>query len=174
MFNRTPHAAAILTALVIASLSATMPRASTGVNENPARADETRAAGAGPAPSTPQPPASSWHSRPIFVCHESVTVIFSDRPCGTLAVARVLRVHDPGPGSASPVAHAPTPEATRPRPEPRIAQEKRVDTDERCRKLRDERERLDDRMRAGYPAREAAQLWNRWREVDAKIYAARC
>jgi hypothetical protein len=29
-------------------------------------------------------------------------------------------------------------------------------------------------MRAGYSAREAARLWNRWREVDAKIYAARC
>jgi hypothetical protein len=29
-------------------------------------------------------------------------------------------------------------------------------------------------MREGYPAREAARLWKRWREVDAKIYAARC
>jgi hypothetical protein len=54
------------------------------------------------------------------------------------------------------------------------AETKQVEADERCRKLRDERERLDDRMRAGYTAREAARLWNRWREVGAQIYAARC
>jgi hypothetical protein len=108
------------------------------------------------------------------VCSHAVPVIFSDLPCGTSAEARVLRVHDPGPGRAASVARAPTRETARPRPEPPAPEAKHVESDERCRKLRDERERLNDRMRAGYPAREAARLWNSWREIEAKIYAARC
>jgi hypothetical protein len=112
-------------------------------------------------------------NRPIFVCR-GVPVIFSDHPCGPLAEARVLHFHDPGPGRASSVAQVPSKEATRPRTEPRTTDARPVATDDRCRRLREERERLDQRMRAGYPAREAAKLWNRWREVDAQIYADRC
>jgi hypothetical protein len=116
--------------------------------------------------------------RPIYVCSRAAPVIFSDRPCGPLAETRVLHVPGPGPGSgpgrASSVASAPATDATRPRTEPRVADVKPVDRDDRCRQLREERRRLDDRMREGYPAREAARLWKRWREVDAKIYAARC
>jgi hypothetical protein len=121
---------------------------------------------------------SAATSRPIYVCSRATPVIFSDRPCGPLAETRVLHVPDPGPGSGpgrvSSVASAPAKDATRPRTEPRVADAKPVDRDDRCRQLREERRRLDDRMRGGYPAREAARLWNRWREVDAKIYAARC
>jgi hypothetical protein len=29
-------------------------------------------------------------------------------------------------------------------------------------------------MRTGYSAREAARLWNRWRDLKADIYADRC
>lgn len=119
-------------------------------------------------------PAPAATDRPVFVCHGGAPVIFSDRPCGPLAEARVLRVHDPGPGLAASVVPAPSKESTRPRTEPRVADAKPVAANERCRRLHEERERLDDRMRAGYSAREAAKLWNRWREVDARIYAARC
>ena len=112
--------------------------------------------------------------RPVFVCRGPATVIFSDRPCGPLAEARVLQVPEPGPGAAPSVARAPTTEATRPLPKPQVADAKPLEKDDRCRRLRDQRERLDDQMRAGYSAREAARLWNRWRELDAKLYAARC
>ena len=45
---------------------------------------------------------------------------------------------------------------------------------ERCRTLLEQRDRLNDRMRAGYSARQAGQLWNRWRDLGRDIYAARC
>ena len=116
--------------------------------------------------------------RPVYVCRSATPVAFSDRPCGPLAEARLLRVHDPGPGHAPSIEPAPPGATTRPRTERRLAEgtaaTRPSTADSRCRKLREERERLDDRMRAGYSAREAARLWNRWREVDAKIYAARC
>jgi len=119
-------------------------------------------------------PSRAATDRPVFVCRSAVPVIFSDRPCAQHAEARVLRVVDPGPGHAATVDPAPPKEATRPRNEPPVEAAKPLVTDDRCRRLRDERDRLDDRMRAGYPAREAARLWNRWREVGAKIYSARC
>jgi len=167
---------AIVAGLMIGSLAAATSRAGTDAAEalTPANAGRTDRAGAAPAPPQTSPPVPTWRTRPIFVCGHAVPVIFSDRPCGTTAEARVLRVHDPGPGRAASVARAPTRETTRPRPEPQAPEAKHVESDERCRKLRDERERLNDRMRAGYSAREAARLWNRWREVEAKIYAARC
>lgn len=146
MVTPTPHAAAILSGLIVGCLTATLAHCATG--------------------------------RPIYVCTQAVPVVFSDRPCGPSAEARVLRVHDPGPGRGPSVAHEPTHEATRPKAgpvaEPRVAEAKPRATDDRCRRLRDERERLDDRMRAGYSAHEAARLWNRWREIDRQIYAARC
>jgi hypothetical protein len=113
-------------------------------------------------------------NRPVFVCRGAVPVTFSDRPCGLLAEARVLHVDEPGPGGAASVTPAPSKEATRPRIEANAPDARPNSVDDRCRRLLEERERLDDRMRAGYSAREAARLWNRWREIDAKIYAARC
>jgi hypothetical protein len=113
-------------------------------------------------------------TRQVFVCRGAVPVIFSDRPCGLLAEARVLHVHEPGPGGAASVIAAPPKEATRPRVEAHAPDARPHAADDGCRRLLEERERIDDRMRAGYSAREAARLWNRWREIDAKIYAARC
>ncbi len=116
--------------------------------------------------------------RPVFVCRDATPVAYSDRPCGPLAEARVLRVHDPGPGHAPSIEPAPSRAATRPETVRQAAKgaagAQPAIADSRCRTLREERERLDDLMRAGYSAREAARLWNRWREVDAKIYASRC
>lgn len=119
-------------------------------------------------------PARATADRPVFVCRSAVPVIFSDRPCGHLAEARVMHVVDPGPGQAATVERTPPKDATRPRTEPPAEATKPLVTDDRCRRLHEERDRLDERMRAGYSAREAARLWNRWREVDARIYSARC
>jgi hypothetical protein len=176
MITNVSCTAAIVAGLMIAGLAAAASRAATDAAEAPATADASHMEPAGAAPARPQesPPVPTWRTRPIFVCGHAVPVIFSDRPCGASAEARVLRVHDPGPGRAASIARAPTRETATRRPEPRAPEPKQVEPDERCRKLRDERERLDDRMRAGYTAREAARLWNRWREVGAQIYAARC
>ena len=123
-------------------------------------------------------PAPAATGRPVFVCRGAEAVTFSDLPCGPISEARVLRVHDPGPGVAASIEPAPPGESTKPRTVRQTAgaaeDARPVAADNRCRKLREERDRLDARMRAGYSAREAAQLWNRWREADAKIYAARC
>jgi hypothetical protein len=33
---------------------------------------------------------------------------------------------------------------------------------------------IDDQMRSGYSAREAARLWQRWRETRERLRAQRC
>jgi len=128
---------------------------------------------AGPVAST----APSRRTRPIFVCRTQGVVIFSDLPCGPAGEERSLRIAEPAPGGTVTTAPAPARAATRPRPEPRepgARDSRTLGVDDRCRRLRDQRDALDDRMRSGYSAREAAKLWNRWRELDAEIYAARC
>jgi hypothetical protein len=65
--------------------------------------------------------------------------------------------------------------ATRPRAEPSPRPDApRAAPSNQCARLREQLETLDDRMRAGYSAREAARLWNRWRDLQSEIYAARC
>ena len=125
-----------------------------------------------PVPERPAPRPG----RAIFVCHETPPVTFSDRPCGQLFEQRSFRVDTPGTtaGRVATTSPAPAPATTRPRPEPVPKNERVRAGDERCRKLRDQLERLDDRMRTGYSAREAARLWNRWRDLKSEIYAARC
>lgn len=46
--------------------------------------------------------------------------------------------------------------------------------EDRCRRLLAQRDAINERMRAGYSARQAAQLWTRWRDVGREIYASRC
>lgn len=79
-------------------------------------------------------------------------------------------------GASSTTTPAKPAAATRPRAEPALKQDTVAadPTARRCRGLREQLDKLDDRMRTGYPAREAARLWNRWRELKAEIYAGRC
>jgi len=175
MLTPTPHAIAFCAGLLICCLAVAMTQAATddvlvdGLGAGGDGAGIEDASPARPAPATP-----TRRSRPIFVCRGAVPVIFADRPCGQFAETRVLQVHEPGPGRAASIVRVPPTDATRPRTEPQTRDASTTARDERCRRLRTQRERLDDRMRSGYSAREAAQLWNRWREVDAQIYAARC
>jgi hypothetical protein len=98
-------------------------------------------------------PASASTARPVFVCRSARLVIFSDRPCGPVAEARVLHVHDPGPGQPASLDPAPTGASTRPQVG-RQSAEAVADAgpsadDDRCRGLRQQREQLDDLTPAG-------------------------
>ena len=123
-----------------------------------------------PAPAGSQP----RRTRAIFVCRSLAPVTFSDRPCGPVVEERSMRVQQPQPGGTASTVPRAAPAATLPRvqTEPK---EPQPDTGEsRCRRLREQREKLDDQMRSGYSAREAAQLWNRWRGLNSEIYRSRC
>lgn len=123
-----------------------------------------------PAPAGNQP----RRTRAIFVCRNHAPVIFSDRPCGPAGEERSLKVQEPQPGRAASTLPAAAPATTLPRAQSEPKEPQHDTEDSRCRRLRDQREKLDDRMRAGYSAREAAQLWNRWRSLNSEIYRSRC
>ncbi|HQR47934.1 MAG TPA: hypothetical protein PL152_01285, partial [Steroidobacteraceae bacterium] len=97
-----------------------------------------------------------------------------DRPCGQFAETRDVSFVEPGPGRVATVARPPAPATTRPRAEPRPPDAKPDERAARCQRLLDQRDRLNARMREGYSATQSAQLWNRWRELAARIYAERC
>lgn len=132
-----------------------------------------------PVPARASP--RTWR-RVVFTCTSPGLVVFSDRPCGPLPVLHEVKLHAPASvavtsGAAATVV-APTPAAsTRPaatnanEPDPASDAERREQT---CRRLADAVRALDDRMRAGYPAREAARLWSRWREAKERLREAEC
>ena len=113
-------------------------------------------------------------TRAIFVCRNHAPVIFSDRPCGPAGEERSVKVQEPQPGRAASTVPSAAPATTLPRSQPEPKEPQPDAGDSRCTRLRDQREKLDDRMRAGYSAREAAQLWNRWRSLNSEIYRSRC
>jgi hypothetical protein len=123
-----------------------------------------------PVPAGNQP----WKTRAVFVCRGQVPVIFSDRPCGPGVEERAMSVPEPQAGRAASTVPRAAPAATLPRRQPEPQQSQPDDDQSHCRRLRDQREKLDDQMRAGYPAREAAQLWNRWRNLNTEIHRSRC
>ncbi len=43
-----------------------------------------------------------------------------------------------------------------------------------CARLERQLDELNDRMRAGYSAREAAKLWQRWRDTKERLRTGRC
>jgi hypothetical protein len=123
-----------------------------------------------PAPAGRQP----RRTRAIFVCRDAVPVIFSDLPCGPAVEERSMKLQEPQPGRAASTVPPAAPATTLPRAQPEPKEPQPDTGDSRCRRLRDQREKLDDHMRAGYSAREAAQLWNRWRSLNSEIYRSRC
>jgi hypothetical protein len=123
-----------------------------------------------PAPDRSQP----RKTRAIFVCRSAAPVIFSDLPCGPAQEARAMTVNEPQPGRTASTAPRAAPATTLPRAQPEPKESETDSREVRCRRLREQREKLDDHMRAGYSAREAAQLWNRWRNLNSEIYRSRC
>jgi hypothetical protein len=43
-----------------------------------------------------------------------------------------------------------------------------------CTRLQRQLDDLNDRMRAGYSAREAGRLWQRWRDTKERLRTAKC
>src|SRR5262245_3490891 len=118
-------------------------------------------------------PASRRAKRLVFTCSDGSTPVFSDRPCGEDEHRRRLDVPAPAAGSAPSTRPATAPAATRPRaarPPRRMIPE----PPDPCARLETQLASIDARMRQGYSAREAARLWQRWRDAKAKLHAARC
>lgn len=131
----------------------------------------------------PAPPqASPRHRRSVFVCQVDGVPVFADRPCGAAAAPRQLLVDTPRAAGTPPRPGAsvttlpPAPRAsTRPRTEQRFGNDPGVSTaDTRCATLHRQLDELNDRMRAGYAAREAARLWQRWRDMKNRLQTERC
>lgn len=149
-----------------------------GVLPGPGLSAEARSRPAGGAasitlePVPASPPART--KRPVFVCRDDAGVVFADRPCGQVVEARSLDVFVPGPGEVASTSPKPAPAAVRPRVEPESSVQEPSPAETRCVRLRRQLAALDDRMRTGYSARQAAWLWNRWRDIKAQIHESRC
>jgi hypothetical protein len=118
--------------------------------------------------------ATPRRHRAVYVCQETGIPVFSDRPCGAAAVARTLVVEVPRTGAPPTTVPIASRNSTRPRPSPAADDAPGRAADSRCATLQRQLDELDDRMRTGYSAREAARLWNRWRELKEKLRTTRC
>jgi hypothetical protein len=115
--------------------------------------------------------------RDVFVCREPAVTVYSDRPCGELALKRelVLRIPELPAGKAPSTEALPAKAATLPRVEAAAgSRDPKADARARCRQLNDAIETVNERMRAGYSAREAPRLWQRWRDAHDRLREADC
>jgi hypothetical protein len=119
-------------------------------------------------------PARRTH-RLVYTCRDGNTVVFADRPCGETSILRSLDVVTPAQTGRAPVTE-PEPAKASTRPAAQQASRARAleETAEKCEQLRQALDQVDDRMRAGYPAREAGRLWQRWRDAKEALRAADC
>jgi hypothetical protein len=130
----------------------------------------------------PQPvqPRARTTSRLVYSCIEPGLITYADRPCGPAAAPRQLKVLTP----ISAAGEAPDTEKDAPAAvDNRRAAAAKADADaaraaaERaasCARLEAAVDEVDAQMRAGYPAREAGRMWDRWREARARLREARC
>jgi hypothetical protein len=112
--------------------------------------------------------------RRVYVCREASTPVFTDRPCGFPAIVHEIPITAPGPGSAVSLAPQAPAANTRPRVMPAPAADAATAAQVRCAALRERLATIDDQMRSGYSAREAARLWQRWRDARARLRAQHC
>jgi len=123
----------------------------------------------------PVPAVPAQRQRSVFVCRDAGTPTFSDRPCGPSAEPYAVMLDQHGAGRPSSI----TPEPARAIPQPRspsASADLRTPDPKpaRCDRLRRQLDALDERMRSGYTAREAARLWTRWRDLRAELRARKC
>lgn len=146
----------------------------------PAPVVDVAAGGAGSVQPPPEPPRARTTSRLVYSCIEPGLVTYSDRPCSPAAARRELKVRAPVlAAGAGPDLHKGSAEAG----DKRLAAAAKADANaaraasERaatCARLEAAADEVDALMRAGYPAREAGRLWERWREARARLREARC
>jgi hypothetical protein len=130
----------------------------------------------------PQPvqPRARTTSRLVYSCIEPGLITYADRPCSPAAAQRQLKVLAP----VSPAGEAPDVEKTvTAAADSRRAAAAKADANAAraaaqraatCARLEAAVDEVDSQMRAGYPAREAGRLWERWREARARLREARC
>ena len=124
-----------------------------------------------PAP----PPANTRRHRAVFVCHESGVPMFADRPCRSASETRSLVISTPPPGAAASTTPPSPTASTRPRTvAPKPSTTAVPAPENACAKLQRQLDELNDRMRAGYSAREAARLWQRWRDTKERLRTDQC
>lgn len=146
-------------------------------------AAERPPAGRAVGPVEPAPRARTH--RIVFTCIEPGLVTFADKPCGPSPQVRDLPVD---PGRVRP-ATSPTPQDGKSagpdarKTDPPADTRSRDDTEalaaaeahaQTCARLTHALRELDARMRAGYSAREAGRLWDRWREARERAREAGC
>jgi hypothetical protein len=124
----------------------------------------------------PAPVRAAVTRRTIFTCITPQLVTYSDRPCGPLADTRELRTVTPASEEvrANLTRPQPPPEETRPRDEAAGSSEPARVREQACARLEQDVAELDQRMRAGYSAREAGRLWERWRAARTRLREADC
>jgi hypothetical protein len=130
----------------------------------------------------PQPvqPRARTTSRLVYSCIEPGLIIYADRPCSPAAAQRQLKVVTP----VSPAGEAPdVGKTTAATADDRRTAAAKADANAAraaaqraatCARLEAAVDEVDSQMRAGYPAREAGRLWERWREARARLREARC
>jgi hypothetical protein len=123
-----------------------------------------------PAPA-PQPPR---RQRTVYVCTGVGAPVFTDRPCGRSAAVRELEFALPAAGSPASLSPPVPPASTRPRVIPEPTADAVTPAQARCTVLRERLAAIDDQMRSGYSAREAARLWQKWRDTRARLRTQRC
>jgi hypothetical protein len=127
------------------------------------------------APDATGPKAAPRQQRAVFVCQDGGIPVFADRPCGAAAEARTLSVETSRAGAPASTAPREPRATTRPLRNPRASAEApQSAADDRCVVLQRQLDEINGRMRSGYSAREAARLWQRWREARERVRAARC
>lgn len=167
--HRTTAAAIACSMALLATSPGLLARAAADGDSPAATAADTPPA----APATA--PAATRRQRAVFVCADGGVPVYSDRPCATASPSRALVFDAPASGAVfvtSPpkprASTRPVPAGGAPQPVPRDARASRCESLER--QLSD----VNSRMRAGYSAREAARLWQRWRGLKERLHAARC
>jgi hypothetical protein len=128
----------------------------------------------------PDPPPVTPTRRIVFTCVTPGLTIFSDRPCGPLPERLAIEwppARKPRGGEAASVSPPQARASTRPaavtgRSAPDLP--RAADPGQECEALRRAVTAVDRQMRAGYSAREAPRLWERWREAKNRLHSAGC
>lgn len=178
MFRSAQRACAAWLCAAGVMLSVTAAR---GAQTLPHPAVDDASARAGSVQPQPVQPRARVHRRLVYTCIEPGLVTYSDRPCGgTVVTRRELEVRTPavvsgaGPGAEPDVSSAADKRRAAAAKADAAAARAATERAATCERLEAAVDEIDAKMRAGYPAREAGRLWDRWREARARLREAHC